>query len=252
MPCQTACGRGARRGDQAQHEARDQERPFGDGEDEEERSMGPVRGSACVWWAPPTVARLGYRCGAHPARPPNLRGIFACPNHDDPVIRPDRTPDLWSPIVNDAWIADRMKKIEASGIRKAFEMAKGMTDPINLSIGIPDFDVAEPVKAAAIDAIKRGRNAYTITLGIPELRARLQAEVEDELGHSDRQTIVTSGTSGGLLLALCSVVNPGDEVIIFDPYFVMYNNLVALAGGTRVVVDTYPDSASTPARSPRR
>jgi aspartate aminotransferase/aminotransferase len=144
-------------------------------------------------------------------------------------------------IVNDGWIADRMTKIEASGIRKAFEMAKGMTDPINLSIGIPDFDVAEPVKAAAIDAIKRGRNAYTVTLGIPELRAKLQADVDAELGHSDRQVIVTSGTSGGLLLGLSAVVNPGDEVIVFDPYFVMYNNLVALAGGTSVLVDTYPD-----------
>ncbi|HEY2157369.1 MAG TPA: aminotransferase class I/II-fold pyridoxal phosphate-dependent enzyme [Isosphaeraceae bacterium] len=143
--------------------------------------------------------------------------------------------------MNDGWIADRMTKIEASGIRKAFEMAKGMTDPINLSIGIPDFDVAEPVKAAAIDAIKRGRNAYTVTLGIPELRAKLQADVDAELGHSDRQVIVTSGTSGGLLLGLSAVVNPGDEVIVFDPYFVMYNNLVALAGGTSVLVDTYPD-----------
>src|SRR6516165_7298189 len=52
--------------------------------------------------------------------------------------------------------------------------------------------------------------------------------------------MITSGSSGGLLLGLCSVVNPGDEVILFDPYFVMYNNLVALAGGTAVLVDTYP------------
>ncbi len=72
--------------------------------------------------------------------------------------------------MNDAWIADRMKRIEASGIRKAFEMSKGMKDPINLSIGIPNFDVAHPVKAAAIDAIEAGRNAYTLTQGIPELR----------------------------------------------------------------------------------
>ena len=143
--------------------------------------------------------------------------------------------------MNDAWIADRMKTIEASGIRKAFEMARGMTDPINLSIGIPDFDVAGPVKAAAVDAIERGRNAYTVTLGIPELRSRLQSAVDAEFGHGDRQVIVTSGTSGGLLLGLCSVVNPGDEVIVFDPYFVMYNNLVGLTGGTTVLVDTYPD-----------
>ena len=54
--------------------------------------------------------------------------------------------------MNDAWIADRMRHIEASGIRKAFEMSKSMVDPINLSIGLPDFDVADPVKAVAIEA----------------------------------------------------------------------------------------------------
>jgi aspartate/methionine/tyrosine aminotransferase len=143
--------------------------------------------------------------------------------------------------VNDAWIADRMQKIEASGIRKAFDMSKTMKDPINLSIGLPDFDVAGPVKAAAIEAIERGRNAYTVTQGIPELRNKLQAAVDEEFQHADRQVLITSGTSGALLLALCAAVNPGDEVIIFDPYFVMYNNLVALAGGTSVLVDTYPD-----------
>jgi aspartate aminotransferase/aminotransferase len=143
--------------------------------------------------------------------------------------------------VVDAWIADRMKKIDASGIRKAFDMAKSMKDPINLSIGLPDFDVAEPVKAAAINAIRLGHNAYTVTQGIPELREKLQAAVDSEFHHEDRQVLVTAGTSGGLLLSLCSVVNPGDEVIIFDPYFVMYRHLVTLAGGVSVLVDTYPD-----------
>ena len=77
---------------------------------------------------------------------------------------------IWNPQVNDAWIADRMENIDASGIRKAFDMAKAMKDPINLSIGLPDFDVAEPVKAAAIEAIRSGKNQYTVTQGIPELQ----------------------------------------------------------------------------------
>ncbi len=143
--------------------------------------------------------------------------------------------------MNDAWIADRMRHIEASGIRKAFDMSRSMVDPINLSIGLPDFDVPDPVKAVAIEAIERGRNAYTVTQGIPELRGRIQAAVDAEFRHADRQVMITSGTSGALLLALCCVVDPGDEVLIFDPYFVMYGNLVALAGGTSVFVDTYPD-----------
>jgi aspartate/methionine/tyrosine aminotransferase len=143
--------------------------------------------------------------------------------------------------VNDTWIADRMKFIDASGIRKAFDMSKSMKNPINLSIGLPDFDVPELAKAAAIDAIKSGRNAYTVTQGISELRDKVQATVDAELGHTDRQVLITAGSSGGLLLALCCVVNPGDEVIIFDPYFAMYRHLATLAGGVSVLVETYPD-----------
>jgi aspartate/methionine/tyrosine aminotransferase len=143
--------------------------------------------------------------------------------------------------VNDAWIADRMKHIDASGIRKAFDMSRSMKDPINLSIGLPDFDVPGPVKAAAIAAIEGGRNAYTVTQGIPELRTKLQHAVDAQFGHADRQVLVTAGSSGGLLLAMSCAVNPGDEVIIFDPYFVMYRHLATLAGGVSVLVDTYPD-----------
>src|SRR4051812_36557108 len=141
-----------------------------------------------------------------------------------------------------------MKHIDASGIRKAFDMAKAMKDPINLSIGLPDFDVAGPVKAAAVEAIESGFNAYTPTQGIAELRGKIQAAVDAEFGHADRQALITSGTSGALLLALCCVVDPGDEVIVFDPYFVMYRHLVTLAGGTSVLVDTYPDFRLDPDR----
>jgi len=150
--------------------------------------------------------------------------------------------------VNDAWIAGRMRHIDASGIRKAFDMARAMKDPINLSIGLPDFDVAGPVKAAAVDAIQGGFNAYTVTQGIPELRGKIQAAVDAEFRHADRQVLVTSGTSGALLLALSCVVDPGDEVILFDPSFVMYRHLVTLAGGTSILVDTYPDFRVDPAK----
>ncbi len=143
--------------------------------------------------------------------------------------------------MNDAWIADRMRKIDASGIRKAFDMARSLKDPINLSIGLPDFDVADPVKEAAITAIREGRNAYTPTQGIAPLREILQERIDRTYGHDDRSVLITSGTSGGLLLALCCTVDPGDEVIFFDPYFVMYKHLTTLAGGTSVVIDTYPD-----------
>jgi aspartate/methionine/tyrosine aminotransferase len=141
---------------------------------------------------------------------------------------------------HERWIAERMRHITASGIRKVFELARTLEDPVNLSIGQPDFDVPAPIKAAAHEAIDRGRNAYTVTQGIPELRSKIQADVQARYHHADREVFVTSGTSGGLLLALCCTVNPGDEVIVFDPYFVMYPHLVTLAGGTTVCIDTYP------------
>ena len=141
----------------------------------------------------------------------------------------------------DRWIADRMRLIESSGIRKVFDLARSLKDPVNLSIGQPDFDVPAPIKAAAIAAIEQGYNGYTVTQGIPELRTRLAADIRKRYPHADREVFITSGTSGGLLLGLCCTVNPGDEVIVFDPYFVMYPHLITLAGGTTVYVDTYPD-----------
>jgi len=143
--------------------------------------------------------------------------------------------------MQDRWIADRMSAIEVSGIRKVFELARSLKDPVNLSIGQPHFDVPDPVKRAAHDAIDRGHSGYTTTQGIAELRGKLQAEIQRCYHHADREVFVTSGTSGGLVLALLAAVNPGDEVIFFDPYFVMYPNIVALAGGTPVIIDTYPD-----------
>ncbi len=144
--------------------------------------------------------------------------------------------------MHDRWIADRMHKIEVSGIRKVFDLAAQLKDPVNLSIGQPDFPVPAPVKQAAKDAIDQDRNAYTVTQGIPELRAKIAAVLRRRYpGHADREVFITSGTSGGLVLALLCAVNPGDEVVVFDPYFVMYTHLITLAGGTPVFVDTYPD-----------
>jgi len=141
------------------------------------------------------------------------------------------------------WIADRMHSIELSGVRKVMELARTLKDPVNLSIGQPDFDVPEPIKAAAKAAIDRGANGYTVTQGIIELRDRIKADLNAKYRQPDRATMVTSGTSGGLLLALMVSVNPGDEVIVFDPYFVSYPHLVTLCGGRMVVVDTHPTFA---------
>ena len=148
----------------------------------------------------------------------------------------------------DRWIAERMRSIEMSGIRKMFELARSLKDPVDLSIGQPDFDVPEPIKKAACAAIHRGANGYTMTQGIPELREKLLADIRRNFPHTDRDLFLTSGTSGGLVLCALAAINPGDEVIVFDPYFVSYPHLVTLAGGTSVYVDTYPDGRIDPDR----
>lgn len=142
-------------------------------------------------------------------------------------------------------IASRMSKIDSSGIRKVFDLAKSIPDPINLSIGQPDFDVPEPVKACAIEAIEAGENSYTVTQGIEELRqAALEAEKEIA-GIQHDSVLITSGVSGGLLLAFMALINDGDKVAIPDPYFVMYKHLCRLVGGDPLFVDTYPDFTLT-------
>ncbi len=135
-----------------------------------------------------------------------------------------------------------MSRLDASGIRKVFDLAAKMKNPINLSIGQPDFDVPEQVKEEAIDAIRRGENKYTQTQGSSALLDAVARKCGEELGSSDdRGYLITSGVSGGLVLAMLTLVNPGDEVVFTDPYFVMYAHLTNLVGGKCVPVDTYPD-----------
>lgn len=141
----------------------------------------------------------------------------------------------------DNWIADRTRNFDSSGIRRMFDLAANLKDPINLSIGQPDFDVPQPIKDEYIRAITDGKNGYALTQGIPQLREKLQSEIDQRLGHDDRNVFVCSGTSGGLMLSVLSLINPGDEVIYFDPFFVMYPAIIELTGGVSVKVSAYPD-----------
>ncbi len=143
------------------------------------------------------------------------------------------------------FIAERARRVQESGIRRIFNLAASLKDPIDLSIGQPDFDVPEPVKRAAIDAIRSRGNGYTVTQGLPALRARIAVELAPHYPQPPA-ILVTSGLSGGLLLALMATVNDGDEVLYPDPYFVSYPNLVQWLGGTPVAVSTYPGFALSP------
>src|SRR5688572_10870018 len=139
------------------------------------------------------------------------------------------------------FISQRARGVDASGIRKVFDLAARMKDPINLPIGLPDFDVPEPVKLAAIESIRAGNNRYTQTQGIAPLRERLRKDLSKEIGRDVGEVLITSGVSGGLLLCILACIDPGDEAIFLDPYFVMYKHLLTLAGGKPVIVDSYPD-----------
>src|SRR5918998_1938443 len=139
------------------------------------------------------------------------------------------------------YVSRRAHGVDASGIRKVFDLAAKMKDPINLSIGLPDFDVPDMAKEAAVAAIRSGHNRYTQTQGIAPLRERLRKDLSAEIGRDVGEVLVTSGVSGGALLAILATVDPGDEAIFLDPYFVMYKHLLTVAGGKPVVVDSYPD-----------
>lgn len=160
-------------------------------------------------------------------------------------------------------ISERSRSIDASGIRRVFDLGAKLKDPINLSIGQPDFPVAESVKRAAIEHILGNSNGYTVTQGIAPLRNRLARHLADDVGwaidprpvseadHEHPGVLVTSGTSGGLLLSFLAIMNPGDEAIIPDPYFVMYPHLCRMVGAVPVRCDTYPDFQLTAERAER-
>jgi aspartate/methionine/tyrosine aminotransferase len=154
----------------------------------------------------------------------------------------------------DSLISSRARSIDASGIRRVFDLGAKLKDPINLSIGQPNFPVPAEAKRAAIEAINADRNGYTVTQGVPELRARIAEHLSKDLGWpaealgKEWGLLVTSGTSGALFLAAMAMLGGADEMVIPDPYFVLYPNLALLFGGRYALCDTYPDFRMTAAR----
>ena len=150
-------------------------------------------------------------------------------------------------------LSERVKDIESSGIRRAWALAQACEDPINLSIGQPDFCVDDSIKQAAVDAILQDKNGYTQTAGVEELLqsiyTRLHSQYSWEFGDSSNvAAMVTSGTAGALTLACLTILGPGDEIIVPDPYFVIYPTLARIAEAKAVLCDTYPDFRMTAER----
>ena len=137
--------------------------------------------------------------------------------------------------------ASRIKTIEISGIRKAFEASSD--EFFNLGLGEPDFDTPAHIKEAAIQALKSGFTSYTFNKGIEELRGAISAKFkrDNNFVASPEEIIVTSGASEALHIAILSVVEKGDEVLMPDPGFVSYSALTKLAEGKAVGVPLSED-----------
>lgn len=146
-------------------------------------------------------------------------------------------------------ISHRARGMDADDIRKAFALAARLKDPVNMSIGQPDFPVPDAVKKAAAEAIRLDHNSYTLTQGIQPLRAAVAEKLRTRNGipnATEDTVMITAAVSGALALALPVCIDSGDEVIVFDPSFAGYKQMVILFGGVPVVVPLTADFAVDP------
>jgi aspartate aminotransferase len=129
--------------------------------------------------------------------------------------------------------AARMRDLPLSGIRKMFEMAG--KDAINFGIGEPDFQPPDFVIDAYTRAMREGKNNYGPSSGIPELRAAIAEKERPRLPTIDAShVVVTTGSTSGLYATIASFIDPGDEVLMPNPGFVLYRPHTVLVGGVPV------------------
>lgn len=141
-----------------------------------------------------------------------------------------------------AKIAEDVKVVPPSGIRKFFDLANTMEGVISLGVGEPDYAAPDKVIAACIESLKEKKTSYTSNLGLPELRKDI-AKLFSERYHVEydpaSEIVVTVGVSEAISIAMSALLNPGDEVLIPDPAYVAYPACVHFAGGTPVLVPTW-------------
>lgn len=142
-------------------------------------------------------------------------------------------------------LSQRMATFDMTAVRAMFERAALLKNPIDLSVGQPDFDVPELVKEEAINAIRNGKNRYTPAGGLPAFKTAIAEELKRD-GIGCESVMAVSGASGGLLLALWALADENCEVLVPDPYFIGYPHLIRLAGAEVRFIDTYPKMRLTP------
>jgi aminotransferase len=137
--------------------------------------------------------------------------------------------------------SQKVQGISASGIRHFFELIANMDGCISLGVGEPDFVTPERFTRAAFNAVLAGETHYTSNYGLIELRQAISEHLERLYGvryDPRNEIVVTIGVSEALLLATHALLDPGDEVLVPDPYYVAYPPCIVLAGGTLVPVPT--------------
>ena len=131
----------------------------------------------------------------------------------------------------------------------------GEHQAINLSQGFPDFDGPEPVKEAAIAAIRAGDNQYAVSSGQPALRSAIAEHARRFYGQTydpEAEITVTSGATEALFSATLGLVNPGDEAIIFEPFYDAYVPNVIMAGGVPRFVPLRPSQRPERSAAPSK
>ena len=142
-----------------------------------------------------------------------------------------------------AQLSDRLNRLAPSATlamsQKSSEMKAQGIDVINMSVGEPDFNTPENIKAAAKKAIDDNFSRYSPVPGYPDLRKAIVAKLKNENGldYTVNEVIVGTGGKQGICNVILALVNPGDEVIIPAPYWVSYPQMAKLAGGVPVIVN---------------
>jgi aspartate aminotransferase len=143
-----------------------------------------------------------------------------------------------------SFLADSLSRVKPSATMAVTDMARQLRaagrDVIGLGAGEPDFDTPENIKQAAIDAIARGETKYTAVTGIDELKQAIcdKFKRDNHLDYEPAQVFVAPGGKPVIYDAMMATLNPGDEVVIPAPYWVSYPDIVNLAGGQPVAVET--------------
>lgn len=141
-------------------------------------------------------------------------------------------------------LSERLKYLKPSPTLAVTAKAKAMKaqgiDVVGFGAGEPDFDTPRNIKDAAIKAIEEGFTKYTPSGGIEELKDAIieKFKYENDLNYDRSQIVVTCGAKHAIYALAEAIINPGDEVIIPAPYWVSYPEIVALAGGIPVIIET--------------